>query len=83
MAYGEIVADRDVVMLQIFVEHVVHIGKTIVRTLVLGEMSHNDAFQLRQNASDFKLVEHPVHLRHSLAGILDKEYQSLVGAVQS
>ena len=34
VTYGEIVTDGDGVVLQVFVEHVVHIGETVVGTLV-------------------------------------------------
>jgi hypothetical protein len=34
MTYGEIIADGDVIVLQVLMEHVVHIGETAVGTLV-------------------------------------------------
>ena len=79
---GEIVADWYGIVLQVFVQHVIHVSKVILRLLVFGEMADDDALQLRQNASDFQLMQHTVHLGHSLAGVLNEEYQALVGATE-
>ena len=62
MTYGEVVADGDVIVLQVFMEHVIHIGEVVLRTLVLGKMPHDDTFQLRKDASYFKQMEHTVDL---------------------
>ena len=59
--HGEVITNRNVVVLQVFVEHVVHVCKTIFRTLVFGEMPHDDAFQLRQNATNLQLMKHAIN----------------------
>ena len=74
MTDGEVVADGNVIVLQVFVEHVVHIGKVTIWTLVLREMAHDDAFQFWKDTSDFHLVEHAVDLGHSFASIFEEEY---------
>ena len=64
MTYGEVVTDGDVIVLQVLMEHVVHISETAVGILVFLEMSHYDAFQTLKDAAYLKVVEHTVHLRH-------------------
>ena len=43
VAYGEVKADGDVVVLHIFMEHRVHIVEAVFWMLVLVELSHDDA----------------------------------------
>ena len=82
MADGEVVTDRNVIMLQILMKHLIHIGEAVFGTLVLGEMSYDDAFQTEEDTTDFKLMEHTVNFRHPLAHILEKEYQPFIGTIQ-
>ena len=42
---GEVVADGNGIVLQVFVQHVVHVGEVVLRTLVIGEVSNDDALQ--------------------------------------
>ena len=78
MAHWKVVANGNIVVLQVFVEHVIHVGKTVFRTLILGEMSHDDALQLLEDAANFKLMKHAVDLRHRFARVFDEKNQSLV-----
>ena len=82
MAHRKVVADGNRVVLQIVVQHVVHIAETALRGFVFREMAHDDALQLPQDASYLKLMEHAVDLRHALVGVLDEENQSFAGTVQ-
>ena len=43
VAYGEVKADGEVVVLHIFMEHRVHIVEAVLWMLVLVELSHDDA----------------------------------------
>ena len=43
VAYREVVANGDAVMLEVFVEHRVHIVEAIFRMFVFVELSHDDA----------------------------------------
>ena len=43
VSYGKVIAYRDVVTLQVFVEHVVHILETAIGMLVVGKLADNDA----------------------------------------
>ena len=82
MTHREIVADGDRQLLQILMEHLVHIGKIVLWTLVFGEMSDDDSLELGEDAPNFQLMEHPVNLGHRLAGIFHEKYQSFIGTVQ-
>jgi hypothetical protein len=43
VAYREVVANGDVVMLEVFVEHRVHIVEAVLRMFVFVELTHDDA----------------------------------------
>ena len=73
MAYGEVVANGDVPMLQIFVEHRVHIVEAILWVLVFVELAHDDGADVTLQASHLDVMEHTIHLTHPLASILNKQ----------
>ena len=72
MAYGEVVADGDVPMLQIFVEHGVHIVEAVFWVLVFIELTYYDGTDVGLEVSHFDVVEHTIYLTHSLACIFDE-----------
>ena len=43
VAYGEVKADGDIVVLHVFVEHRIHIVEAVFWMLVFVELSHDDA----------------------------------------
>ena len=73
VAYGEIEADGDVVVLHVLVEDRVHIVEAVLRMLVFIELSHDDASNMRNKPSHLHVVEHAINLTHALASILHKE----------
>lgn len=73
VAYGEVEADGDVVVLHIFVEHRVHIVEAVLWVFVFVELSHDNASNVRDKSSHLHIVEHTIHLTHALACILHKE----------
>ena len=73
MAYGEVVTDGDVVVAKVFMEHGVHVVEAILWVLVFIELSHDDASDVWQQATDLDVVEHTVYLAHSLASILHEQ----------
>ena len=73
VAYGEVVTDGDVVVAKVFVEHGVHVVKAILWVLVFIELSHDNASDVWQQATDLDVVEHTIHLAHALTCILHKQ----------
>ena len=73
MPHREVEADRNLIVLHILMEHRIHIVETILRVLVLIELSHNDASDMRDESSHLHIMEHTIHLTHPLARILHKQ----------
>ena len=66
MTYGEAVDHGDGIVLQVVVEHVVHIVEIVLGTLVVGEMTYDDGLETLQDASHLEQMEHAVDLGHLL-----------------
>lgn len=81
MTHGEAVADGNGIVLQVLVKHGVHVGKTVLGLLVLGEMAHEDALQTAKDAAYLQQVEHAVDLGHRFVGVFDEENE-VVGALE-
>ncbi len=82
VAGGEVVADGyvQVVAVEHLVEHVVHVGKAVLR-LVVGEAPHHDALDTVQHALEAQLREHAGHAWHGLAHVLKEEDDVALGDV--
>ena len=86
MAHREIIADGDVQRLQVFVKHVVHIGKACVRTLILGKVAHDNAPQPAEDAPDVQQVKHAVdfgngsHILLLIVGVTQRDLSLIVEA---
>ena len=73
VAYGKVIADGNAVMLEVFVEHRIHIVETVLRVFVFVELAYDDTSDVFEQTSHLHIVEHTVHLAHSLASILHKQ----------
>jgi len=69
VADGKVVADGDVVVLQVFVEHGVHVVEATVGMFVFGELSDDDALDVRHKPSHLNVVKHAVNLHHCFVGV--------------
>ena len=69
VTYGKVVADGNVVALQVFVEHVVHIRKATIGMLVLSKLSDDDASDMRHQATQFDVMQHAIDFGDALTRI--------------
>lgn len=72
MAYREVVANGDAVMLEVFVEHRIHIIEAILWVLVFIELAYDDALHICKQTSYLHVVQHTVYFAHTLIRILHK-----------
>ena len=73
VANGEVVADGDVVVAKVFVEHGVHVVEAVLWVFVFIELPYDDTSDVGQQTTNLDVMEHTVYLAHSLASILHKQ----------
>ena len=73
MAHGKVITDGDVVVAKVFVEHGIHVVEAVLWVFVFVELSHDDASDVGQQASNLDVMEHTVHLTHAFTRILHKQ----------
>ena len=73
MAYWEVVADGDVPVLEVLVEHRVHVGETAFWVFVFGELAYDDGADVGLEVANLDVVEHAVYFAHAFACIFDEE----------
>ena len=73
VANGEVVADGDVVVAKVFVEHGVHVVEAVLRVFIFVELTYDNASDVGQQTTNLNVVEHTVYLVHSLASILHEQ----------
>ena len=74
VAYGEVVAHRYVVILEILVQHGIHIVVAQRRMLVFSELSADYSAQFAKLSAQLQQMKHTVNLSQALANVLDEEH---------
>ena len=76
VANREVVANGNVVVLQVFMEHIVHVSKPAIWMFVFSELSNNNTSDMGHQPTQLDIMQHAVNLRNALARIFKEEDES-------